>query len=136
MPHVTNCSAVWNFAENKEGAKQFLIDLIEQSSAIYDKSSGCNFPFYQKTVPNLIRRLENDPQGDPPYKYKELKDALHWTHNLGVPGYATPAAMEVFNDLVIPRTFISVVKGELSPEEATRAAESEVKRISERWRQV
>jgi multiple sugar transport system substrate-binding protein len=136
VPHVTNCSAIWDFAENQEGAQQFLADLIGHSTAIYEKSRGCNFPFYQKTVPDLIRRLENDPQGEPPYKYKELEDARHWTHNLGVPGYATPAAMEVFTSLVIPRMFVSVVKGELSPEEATRAAESEVKRISEKWRQV
>jgi len=24
VPHVTNCSVVWKFAENREGAKQFL----------------------------------------------------------------------------------------------------------------
>lgn len=26
VPHVTNCSVVWNFAQNQEGAKQFLHD--------------------------------------------------------------------------------------------------------------
>ena len=136
VPHVTSCSAVWSFAENREGAKQFLSDLIDHSKAIYEKSLGCNFPIYQKTVPDLIVRLENDPQGDPPYKYKELKDALHWTANLGFPGYANPVAMEAFNSFVIPRMFISVVKGELSPDDAARAAETEVKRIADKWKQA
>jgi len=136
VPHVTNCSVVWNFAENKDRAKQFLIDLIDNSKTAYEKSQGCNFPIYQKTLPDLIVRLENDPQGDPPYKYKELKDALHWTPNLGFPGYANPVAMEVVNTFVIPRMFMSVVKGELSPEDAARAAETEVQRISEKWRRA
>jgi multiple sugar transport system substrate-binding protein len=135
VPHVTNCSAVWSFAENREGAKQFLSDLIDSSKTVYEKSLGCNFPIYQKTLPDLIVRLENDPRADPPYKYKELKDALHWTTNLGFPGFANPVAMEAFNAFVVPRMFLSVVKGELSPEDAARAAEAEVKRIAERWKQ-
>ena len=135
VPHVTNCSVVWNFARNQEGAKQFLAALIDSSKAAYEKSEGCNFPFYQKTVPDLIVRLKNDAKADPPYKYQELKDALYWTHNLGVPGYATPAVMEVYNSFVIPRMFLRVVKGELSPEDAARAAEKEVTRIAEKWKQ-
>jgi multiple sugar transport system substrate-binding protein len=135
VPHVTNCSVVWNFARNQEGAKQFLAALIDSSKAAYEKSEGCNFPFYQKTVPDLIVRLKNDAKADPPYKYQELKDALYWTHNLGVPGYATPAVMEVYNSFVIPRMFLSVAKGELGPADAARAAETEVKRIAEKWKQ-
>lgn len=136
FPHVTNCSVVWNFAQNQEGAKQFLADLIDNSKTAYEKSAGCNFPIYQKTVPNLIVRLEDDPRADPPYKYKELKDALHWTRNLGFPGYANPVGMEVFNSFVIPRMFISVVTGQSSPEDAAQAAQAEVTRIADRWKQV
>src|SRR5216684_7410785 len=102
VPHVTSCSVVWNFAENKAGAKQFLVDLIDNFKAVYEMSQGCNFPTYQNTVPDLIRRLENDPKAEPSYKYVRLKDALHWTVNLGFPGHATPASMEVFNTFVIP----------------------------------
>jgi multiple sugar transport system substrate-binding protein len=136
IPHVTNCSVVWDFAENKDGAKQFLADLVDNSKTSYEKSLGCNFPIYQKTVPDLVTRLQNDPQGDPSFKYLELKDALHWTHNLGVPGYASPAFMDVFNSFVIPRMFLSVVKGESSPEDATRAAGAEVQRIADKWKEV
>jgi multiple sugar transport system substrate-binding protein len=133
FPHATNCSVVWSFAENRDGAKQFLADLIDNSKAAYEKSQGCNFPIYQKAVPDLIVRLEDDPQGDPPYKYKELKDALYWTRNLGFPGYANPVGMEVFNSFVIPKMFLSVVRGEASPEDATSAAAAEVQRIADKW---
>jgi multiple sugar transport system substrate-binding protein len=136
VPHVTNCSVVWKFAQNREGATQFLADLIDGSKAGYEASLGCNFPIFQKTVPDLIVRLENDPRGDPPYKYKELKDALHWTANLGFPGFANPVAMEAFNTFVVPRMFLSVVKGEASPDDAARAAEAEVKRIADKWKQA
>ena len=136
VPHVTNCSVVWKFAENPAGAKQFLIELIDYSKDAYERSQGCNFPIYQKTVPDLIVRLENDPRGDPLFKYKELKDALHWTPNLGFPGFANPVAMEVFNTFVLPRMFASVVKGELGPDEAARATEVEVKRIADKWKRT
>jgi multiple sugar transport system substrate-binding protein len=136
FPHVTNCSVVWIFAENQQGAKQFLADLIDNSRTAYEKSAGCNFPIYQKTLPNLVVRLADDPQGDPPYKYKELKDALYWTRNLGFPGYANPVGMEVFNSFVIPRMFMSVVTGQSSPQDAVQAAEAEVMRIADRWKQV
>ncbi len=136
VPHATNCSVVWRFAENRDGAKQFLSDLIDSSKSIYEQSRGANFPIYQKTVPDLIVRLENDPYGgDPSYKYKELKDALHWTTNVGFPGFASPAVMEAFTTLAIPRMFLSVVKGEASPEEAARAAEAELQLIANKWKQ-
>ena len=136
FPHVTNCSVVWKFAENQDGAKQFLVDLPDYSKAGYESSLGCNFPVYPKTIPNLIVRLENDPHADPPHKYGQLKDALHWTPNLGAPGFATPVWMEVFNSYVIPRMFASFVRGELSAEDAARAAETEVKRIATKWKDV
>jgi multiple sugar transport system substrate-binding protein len=135
-PFVTSCSVIWKTAENKEGAKQFLVDLIDNFRTAYEKSQGCNFPTYQNTVPNLIRLLEKDARAEPSDKYVRLKDALHWTPNLGFPGYATPAAMEVFNTFVIPKMFASVAKGEVSAENAARAAEAEVKRISEKWKQI
>src|SRR4029077_3274698 len=60
-PHATNCSVVWNFAENEEGAKQFVGDLIDTARTGYEKSLGVNFPIYPKTVPDIIVRLSKDP---------------------------------------------------------------------------
>jgi multiple sugar transport system substrate-binding protein len=136
LPHVTNCSVVWNFAHNQDGARQFLADLIDSSRAGYEKSLGCNFPIYPKTVPDLIVRLAKDPRANPSYKYAELKDALHWTPNLGVPGFATPAFMEVFNSSLVPKMVQSVLKGERSPEEAAASAATEIQRIADKWKQI
>ena len=136
LPHVTNCSVVWKFAKNQAGAKQFLADLIDSSKTGYEKSMGCNFPIYPKTVPDIIVRLSKDPQANPADKYVELKDALHWTPNLGVPGFATPAFMEVFNSSAIPRMVQSVLKGEQTPEDAALAAQAEIQRIADKWKQL
>lgn len=136
LPHVTNCSAVWKFAQNPDGAKQFVADLIDGSRAGYAASLGVNFPIYPKTVPDLIVRLSKDPQADPSFKYTLLKDALHWTPNVGVPGFATPAYMEVFNSFLIPKMVQSVLKGESSPDAAAAAAAAEIQRIAEKWRQI
>ena len=136
LPHVTNCSAVWSFAHNQDGARQFLADLPDLSRAGYEKSLGCNFPIYPKTVPDLIVRLSNDAHADPPDKYVELKDALHWTPNLGVPGFATPAYMEVFNSSLLPRMVQSVLRGERDAKDAAGIAAAEIQSIVTRWNQV
>jgi multiple sugar transport system substrate-binding protein len=136
LPHVTNCSAVWTFAQNQDGARQFLADRIESSRTGYEKSLGCNFPIYPKTVPDLVVRLSKDPQADPSYKYTALKDALHWTPNLGVPGFATPAFMEVFNSSVVPRMVQSVLQGQRRAEDAAAAAATEIQRIVDKWKQA
>jgi multiple sugar transport system substrate-binding protein len=135
LPHVTNCSVVWNFAQNQDGARQFVGDLIDSSRAGYEKSSGVNFPIYPKTVPDIIVRLSKDPRANPPSKYTALKDALHWTPNLGVPGFATPAYMEIFNTSVVPKMVDRVVKGE-SAEDATAAGAAEMQRIVDKWKQA
>jgi multiple sugar transport system substrate-binding protein len=134
LPHVTNCSVVWDFARNRDGASQFLVDLVDHSRRGYEASAGCNFPIYPKTVPDLIVRLSKDPVADPPYKYVELKDALHWTPNLGVPGFATPAYMEIFNNSLVPRMVQSVLRGEHTPADAAASAAAEMQHISDKWR--
>jgi multiple sugar transport system substrate-binding protein len=136
LPHVTNCSVVWNFAQNQEGARRFLADLIDNSRTGYEKSLGCNFPIYPKTVPNLIVRLSKDPRADPSDKYVELKDALHWTPNLGAPGAATPAYMEIFNSFLVPKMVARMLQGEQTPEEAAASGAAEMQKIADKWKQV
>jgi len=87
LPHVTNCSAIWNFAQNQEGAKKFVGDLVDSSQTGYEQSKGCNLPIYPKTLPDFIVRIEKSSL----YKYLPLKDALHWTPNLGAPKASWPS---------------------------------------------
>ncbi|MGC2696075.1 MAG: twin-arginine translocation signal domain-containing protein [Candidatus Angelobacter sp.] len=136
LPHVTNCSVVWNFSQNHVGASKFLADVVDSSRTGYEKSLGCNFPIYPKTVPDIIVRLSKDPQANPPSKYTALKDALHWTPNLGVPGFATPAYMEIFTSSLIPKMVARVLKGEQSAEQAAASGAAEMQRIADKWKQV
>ena len=136
VPHVSNCSTVWNFAQNEKGAVKFLADMIDSSKAIYEKTRGCNFPVYQKTLPDLVVRLENDATGQPPYKYKELKDALHWTCNLGFPGFADAVAAEVFTSSLLPKMVMRVMVDNERPEDAVAAAGKEANAIAKKWSSI
>jgi len=136
LPHATNCSTVFTFAQNQEGAKKFVGDLVDSSRTGYEKSKGCNMPVFPKTLPDFVLRIGKDPTAEPPYKYAPLQDALHWTPNLGVPGPATPAYMEIFNSMVVPRMVAKVLKGEQSAENAAAAGAAEMQRIVDKWKQV
>ena len=132
--HVMSCYAIWNFAENKTGAKKFLADLIDNFSTAFNASEFYNFPCFPKTVPDIEKRLANDPKGVPPDKYKVLGGVLNWATNVGYPGYATAAIDEVFNTFVIPTMFAKAARDEMTPEAAVKAADTEVRRIFDKWK--
>ena len=135
-PHVTQCYVIWNFAENKEGAKQFLIDLIGRFTEAFRASQFCNFPSFPKTVPDLLNHLNGDPRASPQGKYAVLRDTLLWTKNVGYPGYSSAGIDEVATAFVVPRMFAKAARGELSPEEAAQEADRETKLIFARWGQA
>jgi multiple sugar transport system substrate-binding protein len=130
--HVMSCYVIWNFAENIEGAKQFLVDFLDSFHDAFAASKWYNFPCFPSTVPNLAKEISNDPVADPHDKYNVLADVLTWATNIGHPGYATAAVDEVFNTWVIPTMFAKVARDEMSAEDAAKAAEVECKRIFER----
>ncbi len=132
--HVMDCYVIWRFAENKEGAKQFLVDYIDAFGDAFKNSEFYNFPCFPKTVPDLKQQISNDPKAVPPDKYAVLGDVLDWATNVGYPGYATAAVDEAFNTFVIPTMFAKVARGDLSPEDSARAAEKELKRIWDKWK--
>ena len=131
--HVMNCYVIWKFAENIDGAKLFLVDLVDVFANGLPESEFYNFPCYPTTVPDLDRLLANDPKADPPGKYTALSDVLEWATNVGYPGYATAAIDEVFNTFVIPTMFARVVREELTPQAAVRAAQRDMERIFKKW---
>ncbi|HWZ85254.1 MAG TPA: extracellular solute-binding protein [Thermoanaerobaculia bacterium] len=132
--HVMNCYVIWAFADNIEGAKQFLFDLIGSFGSVFKESEFYNFPCYPTTVPDLAQQLANDPKADPPGKYKVLSGVLDWATNVGYPGYATAAIDEAFNTFLIPTMFARVARGEATPQDAARAADAELRRIADRRR--
>jgi multiple sugar transport system substrate-binding protein len=132
--HVMDCYVVWNFAENKEGAQQFLIDYIDAFHEAFKASKAYNFPCFQKTVPDLKAAIASDPAAEPADKYKVLGDVLEWTTNVGYPGYASAGIDEAFRTFVLPTWFAKVARGDESPENAAKALDTEYKRIFSRWK--
>jgi multiple sugar transport system substrate-binding protein len=132
--HVMDCYVVWNFADNKDGAQQFLIDYIDSFKDAFNNSKWYNFPCFPATVPDIKKIVQNDPAADPANKYAVLADVLDWATNVGYPGYATAGIDEAFRTWVIPTMFAKVARGDETPENAAKAAEQEYKRIFERWK--
>ncbi len=132
--HVMDCYVVWEFAQNKEGAKQFLVDLINDFSTAFNASEFYNFPCFPATVPDIKKRLANDPKAVPNDKYKVLGDVLSWATNVGYPGYATAAIDEAFNTFVLPTMFAKAARDEMTPEAAVKAADTELRRIFDKWK--
>jgi multiple sugar transport system substrate-binding protein len=132
--HVMDCYVIWNFAENKDGAKQFLSDLMDDFANVFKFSEFYNFPCFPTTVPNIKELLANDPKAVPNNKYAVLGDVLSWATNVGYPGYASAAIDEVFNTFVIPTMFAKAARDEMTPEAAVKAADEEVRRIFAKWK--
>jgi len=131
--HVMDCYVIWNFAENKEGAKQFLVDLVDTFNTAFKASEFYNFPCFPSTVPDLGAQITNDPKAVPADKYKVLGNVLEWATNVGFPGYASAAIDEAFNTFVLPTMFAKVAREEMTPEEGVKVAEAELKRIFAKW---
>ena len=132
--HVMSCYAIWDFAENKDGAKHFLVDLVDNFSNAFNASEFYNFPCFPATVPDMEKRLAGDAKAVPPDKYKVLGGVSKWVTNVGYPGYATAAIDEVFNTFVLPTMFAKAARDEMKPEDAVRAADTELKRIFAKWK--
>jgi len=131
--HIMNCYVIWKFAQNIEGAKQFLVDMVGAFDSVFRESEFYNFPCYPNTVPNLQTQLESDPKAQPKGKYAVLTGVLEWATNVGYPGYATAGIDEVFNTFVIPTMFARVARGEVTPEDAAETAQREIERIFGKW---
>ena len=131
--HLMNCYVIWKFAKNIDGAKQFLVDMIDAFASVFKESEFYNFPCYPSTVPDLKTQLESDAKADPTGKYAVLSGVLDWATNVGYPGYATAGIDEVFNTFVIPTMFARVARDEATPEQAADAAQREIERIFGKW---
>ncbi len=134
--HLMNAYVIWNFAENIDGAKKFLVDLVGQSRTAFLASEFYNFPTYPQLVPDLQGLIANDPKATPIDKYGIFSDAEKWTVNVGYPGYANAAIDEIFNEWLIPRLFADVASKRSTPEDALDLYAGQIDRIFDKWRAV
>ncbi|WP_237717153.1 hypothetical protein [Cupriavidus basilensis] len=134
MEHVMDCYVIWKFAENITGAKQFLLDYIDNFREGFLGSEFYNFPCFPSTVPDLHKLIADDPKARPRDKYKVLGSLMTQATNVGYPGYANAATDEIFNTWVLNTMFAKAATGDETPENAIRAAEAACKRIFAKWR--
>jgi multiple sugar transport system substrate-binding protein len=135
LEHVMGVYVIWNFAENIDGAKKFLVDYVGNFRQGFVASEFYDFPCFQKTVPDMKQLLSKDAKAKPADKYLVLEDVLNWATNIGYPGYANAAIDETYQKWIIPVMFAKAAQGLLSPEDAVKEAEAEMKRIWEKWRE-
>ena len=135
LEHVMSNFVIWKFAENIDGAKKFLVDLIGNFHKAYEASEYYNFPCFPKQVPDLKETLANDKKGKPAGKYALLADAQQWATNVGFPGYANAAIDEIYSTWVLNTMFAQAATGAMSPEDAVKEADAKAKRIWQKWKE-
>jgi multiple sugar transport system substrate-binding protein len=135
LEHVMQCYVVWKFAENKEGAKKFLVDYTTDFRQAFVAGEYYDFPCFPRTVPDLKKLIANDPKAHPADKYKVLDDVLNWATNVGYPGYANAAIDEIFGTWVLNVMFAKAASGAETPEAALKEADTACKRIFAKWKE-
>jgi len=63
-----------------------------------------------------------------------FEDISDWVTNVGHPGYANAAVDELFSNWTVSTMFAEAAKGKMSPEDALSAADTEVRRVFDKWR--
>lgn len=132
--NVGNYYVIWEFAENKQGAKQLLVDLVDNFGEAFKASEFYNCPCFPATVPDMQRQVANDPKAAPTDKYKVLANVLDWTTNIGYPGYATNPINDVVSTFLLNTLFAKVARDEMTAQDAARTADKQIRRIFDRWK--
>lgn len=133
--HVMYNWIVPEFSGNADAAQEFLLHYTANFASATYHSQLYDFPAWPGLVPKLDGWLSNDPFGaQPADKLAVLKGATDWATNIGHPGPASPAVGEIFSTYVIPNMFARAARGDMSPEQTVKRAESEIGPIFAKWR--
>jgi multiple sugar transport system substrate-binding protein len=137
LEHVMGCYSIWKFAQNKENAQQFLVDLCVNYKQATDASKLYNFPSFPGAYPfKQIRKAAAADTHKPRGKYTVLTTiAEKYTHNIGYPGTMNAAMDEVFSKFLIPQMFAQVSQGKLSAADSVRSTASQVNEIYAKWKE-
>jgi len=134
-PYAISIYVIWKFSENKEAAKRFLVDLVTEYREPFVRSGLLQLPSFPGAVGDMAGIIAHDPKAQPPGKYGLLSGAAEWTTNVGHPGHFNAAIDEVSKSFIIPRMFAAAARGEMSAEDAVKAAEAKIKPIYDKWRE-
>jgi len=119
---------VWNFSKNIEPAKEFLEFHFQRENQLkfLEASRGYNQP--------MLRSFALHPiyASNPKFYFAAY---IGWyTHAIGYPGIPTAASQTVYDQFIIPDTAAECATGKLSPEDAVKKAQTQLKRIYRRFR--
>ena len=84
--HVMNCYVIWDFAENKEGAQQFLIDYMDHFHDGFEAGQFYNFPCFPSLVPDLKKEISNDPRANPAGQIQSARQRARLGHQRRISG--------------------------------------------------
>jgi multiple sugar transport system substrate-binding protein len=135
LEHLMGCWSIWKFAQNKQNAQQFLIDLLLASKTATIQSQLYNFPTFTNAFPfKAINKFAAADPHKPHGKYTILTTiAEKYTHNIGYPGTVNAAMDEVFSTYLIPQMFAQVSQGKLSAADSVSATVKQIKTIYKKW---
>lgn len=125
---------VWQFAEQRELAEQFLIDHVTDWREPFLRSGFYNLPAFPGGLKDIAEVLAADAAADPKGKYSALAGSTARVTNPGHPGHDNVAIEEVVNEYIVPKMFAVAARGDMSAEGAVREAETQVKQIFDKWR--
>jgi multiple sugar transport system substrate-binding protein len=136
LEHLMGCWSIWKFAQNKENAHKFLVDLLLESKTATLQSQLYNFPTFQNAFPFPAIRKAAAADPHPPHgKYTILTTiAQKYTHNIGYPGTTNAAVDEILTNALIPAMFAQVSQGKLSAEDSVRQTQAQVRSIYAKWK--
>jgi multiple sugar transport system substrate-binding protein len=129
---------IWNFTSKSQQklAKRFIADLESTYAGAFKASKYYNFQAFPKAVYDYRKRLGAD-RHPPKGKYRILDTiAKRYTANIGFPGYSNAAVDEIFNTNLIPQMFAQVAQDKMTPAEAAKSAEHDMKVIFAKWRKL
>ena len=84
-----------------------------------------------------IRRITAQDKAKAAGKYTLLATiAGKYTANVGWPGYSNAGVDEVFKKFLIPQMLAAVAQDQMTPQEAARTFDREVREIFQKWRNL
>jgi multiple sugar transport system substrate-binding protein len=136
LEHLMGCWSIWKFAQNKQNAQQFLVDLLLQAKTATIQSKLYNFPTFQNAFPfRQINKIAAQDPHKPHGKYTVLTTiAQKYTHNIGYPGTVNAAVDEILTTSLIPQMFAQVSQGKMSAEDSVRQTKAQMNSIYAKWK--
>ena len=136
--HVMGIYFVWRFAQNKEAAKQYLVDQQLAYRDHFLQSKFYNFPAWTNAIKGGFKSMHKLAAADkhkPHGKYTVLTTiAEKYTTNVGYPGFGNAAVGDIFNQFLIPQMFAQVAQGKMAPDDAARSMQGQFRTIYAKWR--